>query len=115
MVSKKFLQTKKKIIVFLKNSIIIHIFANEMKQSTKYKLDQLRLYLGVVGICYVAVDSVLSSLFSFFFPESQLVEVGACVLAVLISIIIVFRHVRCRPLTQEEKEEGIWFQVRLMK
>lgn len=113
--SRKFLQAKKKVIVFLKNSIIIHIFAIEMKQSTKYKLDQLRLYLGVVGICYVAVDTILSSLFSFFFPDSQLVEEGACVLSVLLSIVIVFRHVRCRPLTQEEKEKGIWFQVRLMK
>jgi hypothetical protein len=44
-----------------------------------------------------------------------LAEESACVLAVLTSIIIVVRHVRCRPLTQEEKEEGIWFQVRLMK
>jgi len=86
-----------------------------MKQSTKYRLDQLRLYLGVVVICYVAVDSVLSSLFSFLFPDFQLAEESACVLAVLTSIIIVVRHVRCRPLTQEEKEEGIWFQVRLMK
>lgn len=86
-----------------------------MKQSTKYRLDQLRLYLGVVVICYVAVDSALSSLFSFFFPDFQLIEESSCVLAILTSIIILVRHVRCRPLTQEEKEEGLWFQIRLMK
>ena len=86
-----------------------------MKQSTKYKLNQLRLYLGVVLLCYVIVNTVLYVLSSFLFQHSPKVSTIACVLSVLIAIVFVIRHVRCRPLTQEEKEEGLWFQVRLVK
>lgn len=86
-----------------------------MKQSTKYKLDQIRLYLGVVVLCYAIVDSILYVLSLFLFPHSSIVSTIACILSFLIAIIFVIRHVRCRPLTQEEKEEGLLFQVRLMK
>ena len=69
----------------------------------------------MVVLCYVIVDSVLYTLSSFLFPHSSTVSAVACIISVLIAIIFVIRHVRCRPLTQEEKKEGIWFQVRLMK
>ena len=86
-----------------------------MKQSTKYKLNQLRLYLGVVLLCYVIVNTVLYVLSSFLFPHSSMVSTIACILSFLIAVTFVIRHVRCRPLTQEEKEGGLLFQVRLMK
>lgn len=86
-----------------------------MKQTTKYKLDTTRLYVGVTLLLWVLFDSVLCTLCSFFLPSLPAVSVTAGIFAVILAVLVVIRFVRCRPLSQEDKEEGIWFQIRLMR
>lgn len=86
-----------------------------MKQSTIYKLDQIRLYIGVVGIVCTFLDFLFCYLSSLLFPTSQLVSCIASTLAFILAVVLVVRYVRCYPLTQEEKEAGLWLLVRLSK
>lgn len=86
-----------------------------MKKSTVYKLDQIRLYIGVTGLVYIPLDLLFCYLSSVLFPTSQAAIYSASILAFILAVVLVVRYVRCRPLTQEEKEEGLWFQIRLLR
>lgn len=86
-----------------------------MKQSTKYKLDLIRLYVGATGLIWVLCDEVLCAISSYLFPSSFVVSVMASILAVILAVALVIRFVRCRPLTPQERQEGLWFQVRLIR
>lgn len=96
-------------------SIIFLIFANGMKKSTIYKLDQIRLYIGVVGLTYISLDLLFCYLSSLLFPYSETAKYVASAFALTLAVMLIVRHVRCRPLTQEEKEEGLWFQIHLSR
>ena len=86
-----------------------------MKKSIIYKLDQIRLYTGAVALAYIFLDLLFCGLSSLLVPSSRLADYIASALALILAVVMVARHVRCRPLTREEKKEGLWFQVRLMK
>ena len=86
-----------------------------MKKSTIYKLDQLRLYTGVVGLAYIFLDMLFCYLSFLLFPTLRLASYLASAFALILAVMLVVRYVRCRPLTQEEKEAGLWFQIRLLK
>lgn len=86
-----------------------------MKQSTIHKLDQIRLYIGVTGLAYTFLDLLFCHSSSLLFPASQVASYIASILAFILAVVLVVRHVRCYPLTQEEKEAGLWFLVRLSK
>lgn len=86
-----------------------------MKKLVIYKLGQLRLYLGVTLLFYAMIDTCLVALSSLLLPHTSLASTAICALSFLISIVVVARHVRCRPLTQNEKKEGLWLQIRLVK
>lgn len=88
---------------------------NGMKKSTVYKLDQIRLYIGVTGLVYIPLDLLFCHLSFLLLPTSQAAVYTASILAFILAVVLVVRHVRCRPLTQEEKEEGLWFQIRLSR
>lgn len=86
-----------------------------MKHSTKYKLDQIRLYTCITGLAFIFLDKLLGKLSMFVFPHSEVASYTAGALAFIFAVVLVVRHVRCYPLTQEEKEEGLWFQIRLTR
>lgn len=96
-------------------SIIFLIFANGMKKSAIYKLDQMRLYIGAIGLAYIPLDMLFCYLSSLLFPYSETAKYVASAFALTLAVMLVARHVRCRPLTQEEREEGLWFQIRLSR
>ena len=86
-----------------------------MKQTTKYKLDQIRLYVCVTVLAYIILDKLMGELSAFVFPHSDIASYIADIAAFILSVVLVVRHVRCYPLTEEEKKAGLWFQIRLTR
>lgn len=84
-----------------------------MKKSTKYKIDTALLYIAVTFLCCAMFSCIICHLVHWILPSSGLAVTLAMVISYLLAILFVIRFVRCRPLTEEEKEEGFLFRLYL--
>ena len=89
------------------------IFASGMKKSTKHRIDTILLYIAATSLCCAMFSFILCHLAHWILPTSGLAVALAMVISYLLAILFVIHFVRCRPLTEEEKEEGFLFRLYL--